>query len=98
MHSYHLDIFDLKVSFRAEAGPERVERAKAYVEKLYDQMKAQGGPLARDRLLTILLIGIADDLLQLRDQTGQTENTIDRLLRSLKEIEQDPAVHPAVRD
>ncbi|WP_298067541.1 cell division protein ZapA [uncultured Mailhella sp.] len=91
MHSYHLDLFDLKVSFRTEAGSERVERARAYVEKLYGQMKAQGGPLGKECLLAICLIGIADDFLQLKEQTGQTEHTIDKLLRSLKDLEQAPA-------
>lgn len=98
MHSYQLELFDLKISFQAEASPERVERAKAYVEKLYDQMKALGGPLGKERLMAICLIGIADDFLQLKEQTGQTEHTIDKLLRSLKDIEQASALDPVSRD
>ncbi len=98
MRSYHLNIFDLTISFRAEACPERVERARLYVEKLYEQMKAQGKHLGRDKVLAILLVGIADDFLQLQDQTGQAENTIDKLLRSLKEIEQEPLASPVERN
>ncbi len=98
MHSYHLDFFDLKISFQAEASPERVERAKAYVEKLYNQMKTLGGSLGKERLLAICLIGIADDFLQLKEKTSQTEHTIDKLLRSLKDIEQAPPPDPASQD
>ena len=85
MHSYQLELCDLRVAFRTEAGPERVERARKYVDELYGQVKEQGGQLGRDRLLTILLIGLADDVLQIRDQHSKADDRLDELLKCLKE-------------
>ena len=84
-HSYQLELCDLRVAFRTEAGPERVERARTDVDELYSQIKEQGGQLGRDRLLTILLIGLADDILQMREQHSKTDDRLDELLNSLKE-------------
>ena len=70
MHSYHLNVFELEVSFKTEADPTRVENACAYVENLYRDLKLHGNHLGRDRLLTILILGIADDLLQLKQQAA----------------------------
>lgn len=89
MHSYQLDVCDLKVGFRTEAEPERVERARSYVDELYTQLKGQGGTLNRDRLLAILLIGLADDVLQLRDQHSRADSRLDELLQSLKDCDSD---------
>ena len=85
MHSYQLELCDLRVAFRTEAGPERVERARKYVDELYSQIRGQGGQLGRDRLLTILLIGLADDLLQMKEQHSKADDRLDELLNSLKE-------------
>jgi len=85
MQSYHLNVFDLQLSFRTKAGPERVEQARAYVENLYEQMKAHGGSLGKERLLAILLIGLADDLLQLQERSSLRDSKVDQLLQNLKE-------------
>ena len=85
MESYQLDVCELKLAFRTSAGPERVERARRYVDTLYDQMKAYGGPLGKDKVLVMLLISLADDFLQLRDKHSQADDRLDKLLQSLKE-------------
>lgn len=85
MHSYHLDLCDLQVAFRTEAGPERVERAKQYVEERYGRVKAQGGQFGRDRLLVMLLISMADDLLELQERNSRADSRLDELLQNLKE-------------
>lgn len=85
MHSYHLDLCDLQVAFRTEADPERVEKARQYVEERYGKVKAQGGQFGRDRLLVMLLIGMADDLLELQEQKSLMNTRLDELLQNLKE-------------
>ena len=85
MESYQLDVCDLKLAFRTAAGPERVERARRYVDDMYAQMKAYGGPLGKDKVLVMLLISLADDFLQLRDQNSQADEKLDKLLENLKE-------------
>ena len=91
MHSYHLDLCDLQVSFRTEASPERVEKARQYVQERYGRVKAQGGQFGRDRLLVMLLISMADDLLELRERNSRADSRLDELLQSLKENTPDRA-------
>ena len=90
MQEYILNVFDLvNVSFRTEAGNERVEKAHEYAQSLYEALKVHGGNLTRDRLLAILLLGITDDLLQQRKNNSSHDDT---LLSLLKKI--DDAVLP----
>lgn len=84
MHSYHLNVFELEVSFKTEADPTRVENACAYVENLYGDLKLHGNHLGRDRLLTILILGIADDLLQLKQRAAETDKRLAALLQRIE--------------
>ena len=62
-----------------------VERARCYVDEIYAQMKAYGGPLGKDKVLVMMLISLADDFLQLREQHSRADGRLDELLQSLKE-------------
>jgi len=85
MHSYHLNVFDLVVAFRTEADAERVEKARSHAEELYQTLKFRGSHLGRDRLLTILVLGITDDLLQLRQQMAEQEKRLRVLLQRIED-------------
>lgn len=85
MQEYILNAFDLvNVSFRTEAGDDRVQKAHEYAQSLYEELKVHGGNLTRDRLLAILLLGITDDLLQ---QKGKLDDLNSSLLALLKKID-----------
>ena len=84
MQTYNLNIFELEVSFKTEAEPERVEKACAYAETLYGTLKLHG---SRDRLLTILVLGITDDLLQLKQQTADRDERLKALLELIDKQE-----------
>lgn len=85
MQEYILNAFDLvNVSFRTEAGDDRVQKAHEYAQSLYEELKVHGGNLTRDRLLAILLLGITDDLLQ---QKGKLDDLNRSLLALLKKID-----------
>ena len=86
MQTYNLNIFELEVSFKTEAEPERVEKACAYAETLYGTLKLHGSHLGRDRLLTIL-VGITDDLLQLKQQTADRDERLKALLELIDKQE-----------
>lgn len=85
MQSYHLTLCDLQVAFRTEASAHRVEKAKRYVEERYSRVKAQGGQFARDKLMLMLLISMADDLLELQEKTAMIDSRMDELLQHLEE-------------
>lgn len=87
MQTYNLNIFELEVSFKTEAEPERVEKACAYAETLYEALKLHGSHLGRDRLLSILVLGIADDLLQLKQQTAERDERLKALLEFIDKQE-----------
>lgn len=92
MQTYNLNLFELEVSFKTEAEPERVQKACAYAETLYEALKLHGSHLGRDRLLTILVLGITDDLLQLKQQTAERNKRLKNLLEFI-----DKQEHPARR-
>ena len=85
MHSYHLNICDVQLDIRTEADAERMERARQYVDDWYGRLKAQGGQIIRERLLIMMLISMADDLLQQKDINNREESAVDRLLQRLEE-------------
>lgn len=87
MQTYNLNIFGLEVSFKTEAGPERVQKACTYAETLYEALKLHGSHLGRDRLLTILILGITDDLLQLKQQTALRDSRLKALLEFIDKQE-----------
>lgn len=91
MNSYQLEMCDLRIGFRTEAPAERVEQARAYVDTLYKEFKASGSLLGSERILAILLIGIADEMLQLRGERESVDSRITELLAGLTEQESDPA-------
>lgn len=87
MQTYNLNIFGLEASFKTEAEPERVQKACTYAETLYEALKLHGSHLGRDRLLTILILGITDDLLQLKQQTALRDSRLKALLEFIDKQE-----------
>lgn len=88
MPSYNLNLCDMQIAFRTEADPERVERARAYVDERYSRVKMHGGQAGRDKLLVMLLFSMADDLLELQEKRSIADSRLDALLQCLKENEQ----------
>ncbi len=84
MHSFQLNVLGLDISFRTDADPVRIEQAQAFVEKQYERLKSQGGQFGREKLLALLVLGVADDLLQTQQQLAEVD---DRLASLLKLIE-----------
>ena len=83
MHSFQLNVLGMDISFRTDADSARIERAQDFVEKQYERLKNQGGQFGREKLLTLLVLGVADDLLQ----TQQLDGVETRLANLLELIE-----------
>jgi len=88
MRRFNLTVLGLDISFRAEADPGRVENAKALVEERFERLKLHGGRISKDKeaLLTFLVLGLADDLLQSHDQLVNVQNRIDALLTKIDDV------------
>jgi len=86
MHSFNLTVLGLEISFRAEADQRRVENAKALVEERFERLRFHGGRISREALLTFLVLGLADDLLQSHEQLADTQYRIDALLTKIDDV------------
>ena len=85
MRSFNLTVLGLEVSFKAEADPKRVESAKALVEERFDRLKFHGRQLSKEKLLTFLVLGLADDLLQSTQQKDEMRTRMEALLAKIEE-------------
>jgi len=92
MRRFNLTVLGLDISFRAEADLGRVENAKALVEERFERLKFNGGRtsggrgMSKEALLTFLVLGLADDLLQSHDQLANVQNRIDALLTKIDDV------------
>ncbi len=77
----------MKLSVRADADSERLEKVQNYINERYAKIKAQSGQIVREKLLVMLLIGLADDFLQLKEQSSSGESKLDLILRRLEEAD-----------
>lgn len=86
MRSFQLTLLGTEIAFRSAAAPEQVEKARLLVEERYEELRARGGQQnSKDSLLTFLVLGLADDLLQSRGQLTDVQNRIDALLLGIDE-------------
>ncbi len=85
MQTFELTVLGQDVAFRAGADQERVESAKALVEERYEKLRSHGGHNSKEILLTFLVLGLADDLLQSHKQLADVQNRIDALLTKIED-------------
>ena len=57
------------------------------VEKQYERLKNQGGQFGREKLLTLLVLGVADDLLQTQQQLDGVETRLANLLELIEKTD-----------
>lgn len=86
MPSYNMSILDLNVSFKAEADPQRIQEAKNLIEERYKQLHFHGKQISKEKLLTFLALGLADDLLQSDKNLADLEDRLQRLLEHIEQV------------
>lgn len=84
MPSYNKAILGLELSFKTDAEPERVENAKALVEERYRLLNSSGRNLSKEKLLTFVALGLADDLLMANQKLVEMEEKLDRLVNKIR--------------
>ncbi|GFK95216.1 hypothetical protein NNJEOMEG_03074 [Fundidesulfovibrio magnetotacticus] len=84
MPSYSKVILGLELSFKTDAEPDRVETAKALVEERYRLLNPGGKNLSKEKLLTFVALGLADDLLMANQKLSEMESKLDRILKRIK--------------
>lgn len=83
MERFQLEILGESISFKSHAGAVRIEEAKAFVEEQYNSLKAHGGQFSREKLLLLLILGVADNLLQSQQALQGTEKRLAALLERI---------------
>ena len=86
MRRHSLTVLGQEVSFKAEADPGRVERARALLEERFEQLTRNGGHLSKEKLLTFLALALADDFIQAQDDKDETKNRVKKLLTSIEKV------------
>ena len=85
MPEHNLNLLGFDLVFRAEASPEQVNAAKAMVEERFEKLKQSGRLFSREKLLTFLAIGLADDLIQADKQVSAMQKRMQGILTEIEE-------------
>ena len=80
MPEYNLNVLGLDLSFRAEASPDQVEQARLLLESRFEKLRQHGRLFSKEKLLTFLALGLADDLVQANTQLREYSSRIQALL------------------
>ena len=84
MPSYTISVLELEVTFRTDADHARVEAARRIVEERFASLAAKGKNLSKEKLLTYVALGLADDFLLTCTKLGQLETRLEELLQRME--------------
>lgn len=87
MNSIQINVLGMELSFRSGAELQRFERARDFVESEYGRLKKNGGQFSKERLLTLLILGIADDLLQSQQEIESIRQRLGTLLKHIEKTD-----------
>ena len=87
MPGYNLNILGLDLTFRTEADPERVERARKLLEERFAVLEERGSKLSKERLLVFLALGLADDYLYSDQKLQVLQGRVNELLQKIDLLE-----------
>ncbi len=81
MPRYTLNIFGLEITFKTDADSVRVDAAKGILEDRYAELQKTGGNISKEKLLTFLALGLADDYLVSESKLKRMEARIGDMLK-----------------
>lgn len=84
---FAINVLGVDLVFWSAAEPARIDWAKNFIESQYENLKSLGRQAGRDQLLILLVMGIADAMLQSRQDLEETHARLDRLLSRIEETE-----------
>ncbi len=96
MERFRLEILGETLSFTSRATPERIEEARLFIIEQYNLMKAHEEQLGKEKLLLLLVLGVADNLLQsqrsMRIHEKRMNTLIEHIAGHLNASDEDLAV------
>lgn len=83
MASYKLNLLGQEVSFKTNADGERIREAERLITERYNRLNDRGSRLSAEKLLILVSLSLADELIQTSQRLGRTEQKIDQLLQEI---------------
>lgn len=80
MPRYKLSLLGMEISFSADAQKDRIEAAQKLVEERFSELSRNGSNISKEKLLTCLALGLADDFIESSQQRDGLEAKISELL------------------
>lgn len=93
MPSYTISVLELEITFRTDADHARVNAAKRAVEERFASLAGKGKNLSKEKLLTFLALGLADDYLLTCTKLGQLETRLAELLQRMEQGDITGKIH-----
>jgi cell division protein ZapA len=88
MAGYRISLLGLDTSFKTDASPERVDKARLLLEERFQPLSEMGRNLSKEKLLVVLALSLADDFLQCTDRLQELEQKLEQLLHKIDSINQ----------
>lgn len=85
MTGYSLKILGVEIAFKTNVPPDRVNRARTFLEDKFKALEERGKKLSKEKLLIYLSLSLADDYLELKGKVEQIEESISKLLDRLEQ-------------
>ena len=84
MRTHTLNVLGLEVSFKAEADPRRVDRARILIEERSAKLQQHGVQLSKEKLLTFMALALADDYLIAQAELESARKQMEQLLITIE--------------
>lgn len=85
MPRYTLSLLGMEISFSADAMDDRIGSAQQLVEDRFSELSKSGSNISKEKLLTCLALGLADDYIVASDGRDRLEAKISELLERTKQ-------------
>lgn len=80
MPRYTLTLLGLEITFKTDADNGRIEAARTLIEDRFAELMRNGGNISKEKLLTFLALGLADDYLESESKLRRLEARISGML------------------
>lgn len=84
MHSYNLSILGHDIAFKTNAEEERIREAERLIAQRFKRLDTQGSRVSNEKLLILVALSLADDLLQTDQRLQELQNKIQQLLEKIE--------------
>jgi cell division protein ZapA len=83
MASYRLNLLGQEVSFKTNADDARIREAERLIHDHYTRLNERGSRLSNEKLLILVALSLADELIQTSQELESTLKKMDQLLQKI---------------